>query len=203
MGKGRAMPTPALLETLAKIDRANALLGERRRAVEKQFEVRKREHADRTGDPMSWIRVLPEIAQAADQAVPDDAWPETFASLTDTADQFLGGGGEARQLLTEHFATAAALADGHVGYFVRAAAEMGRSKDALWLRRALALSALATGGNDYRDEHLALDGLAAAARACGIDPAPEFRRVAALASATRRFGHGSASVREYLLAFAH
>jgi hypothetical protein len=196
------MPAPNLPDDLSRIDRANALLEERRRAVERNFEASRADHAARTGDPLGFLKNLPEMARAADEAVPDDVWTEAFAALTAVADAFLGGDAETRVVLTERFASSPALADGHAGYFVRAAAEMGRNADAAWLRRALALSALSAGGSDYRDEHLALDGLAAAARACGIDPAPEFRRVAALASATRAFGHGRSSVRDYLLGFA-
>ncbi len=196
------MTSPTTLAQLANIDRANALIGERRRAVEKQFEIRRRDVTARTGDPFAFAKHLDVIARAADEAVPDDAWPETFAALTSVADAFLAGAADDRLALTDAFAAAASLADGHAGYFVRAAAEMGRTTDAVWLRRSLALAALASGGNDYRDEQLALDGLVAAARACGIDPAPEFRLVAALASASRPFGHGSASVREYLLGYS-
>jgi hypothetical protein len=196
------MPSPTTLAQLANIDRANALIGERRRAVERQFEIRRRDATARTGDPFAFVKQIDVLARAADEAVPDDAWPEAFGALTDVADAFLGGSADDRVLLTDGFASAAALADGHAGYFVRAAAEMGRTCDAVWLRRSLALAALASGGKDYRDEQLSLDGLVAAARACGIDAAPEFRSVAALASATRPFGHGSASVREYLLGYA-
>ena len=196
------MPSPTTLAQLANIDRANALIGARRRAVERQFESRRRDVTARTGDPFAFAKQIDVLARAADEAVPDDAWPETFDALTGVADAFLAGAADDRVTLTDKFGAAAALADGHAGYFVRAAAEMGRTSDAVWLRRSLALAALASGGNDYRDEQLALDGLAAAARACGIDPAPEFRLVAAMASATRPFGHGSASVRDWLLGYA-
>ena len=196
------MPSPTTLAQLANIDRANALIGGRRRAVERQFEIRRRDVAGRTADVLGLSLGLDVLARAADEAVSDDAWPEAFGALTDVADAFLAGTPEDRLTLTDAFAAAVSLADGHAGYFVRAAAEMGRTCDAVWLRRSLALAALASGGKDYRDEQLALDGLVAAARACGIDPSPEFRGVAALASATRPFGHGSASVREYLLGHA-
>jgi hypothetical protein len=196
------MTTPNALAMLARIDRANALIAERRRAVERQFQTRRSEDVARTGDSMSWIRNLADIAQAADEAVPDDAWPEAFAALTDVADAFLDATDAERFELTKRFGAASALVDGHMGYFARASAELGATRDAVWLRRSLALAALAAGGSDYRDEHLALDGLGAAARSCGVDPAPEFRRVAALASASIPFGHGPTSVRDSLMGFA-
>jgi hypothetical protein len=196
------MTASTLLPVFGKIDRANLLIAERRRAVERQFQTRRLDHFARTGDSMSWIRNLSEIAPAADDAVPTDGWPEAFAALTDVADAFLVSSDAERAELSTRFAAASALADGHVGYFARASAELGATRDAVWLRRSLALAALAAGGSDYRDEHLALDGLGAAARACGVDPAPEFRRVAALASASTPFGHGPTSVRDSLMRLA-
>jgi len=201
-GTDADMAATNLLPVLAKIDRANALIAERRRAVERQFQTRRAEIVARSVDSMSWIKNLADIARAADDAVPNDAWPEAFAALTDVADAFLAATEAERFELTKRFGAASALVDGHMGYFARASAELGATRDAVWLRRSLALAALAAGGSDYRDEHLALDGLGAAARACGVDPAPEFRRVAAIASASTRFGHGPTSVRDSLLRLA-
>ena len=185
-------------EVLARIDRIEAWLRERRTGREREFERWKRHYGGPAMDPNAWIRHLPEIGRAVDAAVPAVLPPAVLDDFTSVADAFLAGSPTEREAWTAHAAACEALSSGYDIWYVVVRGRIGQTRDALWLRRALAVSALVCGGRDFRDEQLSLDGLAAVARDAGIDAAHEFRAVAELASDVRKFGFAASSVRRFL-----
>lgn len=189
-------------DVTAAIDRAEAHLAAARAAREREFERWKRHHAGDSNDANAWIPHLDEIGRAVTAAVPGELPAEIAGDLTSVADAFLAADAANRERWTEHAVACAAFVSGHGAWLVVAQRRIADTHDAVWLRRAVAIAALACGGRDSRDEQLAFDDLVRAARAAGIDPAPEFRHVAVLASTTRSFGGSSQSVRAFLAAYA-
>jgi hypothetical protein len=121
--------------------------------------------------------------------------------LTRAADAFLAADAADRDRWTTHALACKSFVERHGAWFVVAGRKIAETRDAVWLRRALAVSALVCGGPDSRDARMSISILLSAACAAGIDPVPELRHVAALASATRSFGGSPMSVQRFLVAF--
>jgi len=185
-------------DVTARIERVDTHIATVQAAREREFARWKRHYGGPSGEMTKWVPHLAEIGRAVDAAVPRALAPDVFDDLTSIADAFLAADEPSRDALTERCLASKSLVVGHDAYLAEARGRIEATRDADWLRRALAMSALVCGGNDARDEQLALEDLVRVARAAGVDPAPEFRRVAALASATRSFGGARESVRAFL-----
>jgi hypothetical protein len=171
------------------------------RDVDQAFERLKAEHNQRAGNPMGFTAHIPEMGRQAVASVPGDPTGVAYAVMDRAADHFLKSPPEDRKQLGDFFADCRGLERIHRGYVgARAVRHLRSSRDALWLWRGLAVAALAQGGTDFRDLHLALQDLWDAAESAGLDASLAFRQIGLLADAHAGRG-GLRSIQEYLVQF--
>lgn len=190
---------PGDVET--KLDRVEARLDAMNVKREAAFEAAKRKYGGDGADPNRWLRHIREIGREVADAVRDDPWAELAPLFDDVADAWLAASPESRDAIAAALRARNSLKDGHLGHVEHARKSLVAKPDALVLRRAVAVAAIGAGGSDCRDATLQMRDFVRDVRAAGLDPTAEFERVAALASATDRFGSGPTSVRDSLLSF--
>ena len=187
---------------LEKVLAADERLAGWYRAMDQEWERLKQEHNARAGNPYGFTAHLEDMNRQAMASVQDDPRSDTFAFLDTLADEFLKLPPEDRAMLSDFFADCRHLERVHRGYVSAHAADRLRStRDVVWLWRGVAIAALAQGGTDYRDLHLALADLWDSSKAAGLNPALAFAQIGSLANTKPGRGGLSTSIKEYLTSY--
>ena len=180
----------ALLERLLEADR---LLRVFQRAVEENFQRLRGNPQD-----LSFLGSLKEISQQARAMAGPNPTARAFEVLDEAADLVWAGPAEE---LFEFYAICPAVNQALWEYLGRAGERLQETGQRLWLRRALAVTALSRGGSDYRDLTLSLGHLARVARLWELPVGEEFQRIGELTSGVPGGGGIQGSIGDFLKRF--